>query len=90
MDGCAGSRASSQDDPFKESTLSASDASPQENLDSKKLYVYLKQQKDEISNLVGRIDSLNYTVSMLNDKYIEVSNSLDSLKNILIRQNCFL
>ena len=84
---CAGSRASSKDDPFKESTLSASDASPQENLDSKKLYVYLKQQKDEISDLVGRIDSLNNTVSIQNDKYIEVSNSLDSLKNILIQQN---
>ena len=84
---CAGSRASSQDDPFKESTLSASDASSQENLDSKKLYVYLKQQKDEISNLVGRIDSLNNTVLIQNDKYIEVSNSLDSLKNILIQQN---
>ena len=84
---CAGSRASSQDDPFKESTLSASDASSQENLDSKKLYVYLKQQKDEISDLVGRIDSLNNTVSIQNDKYIEVSNSLDSLKNILIQQN---
>ena len=84
---CAGSRASSQDDPFKESTLSASDASPQENLDSKKLYVYLKQQKDEISNLVGRIDSLNNTVSVQNNKYIAVSNSLDSLKNILIQQN---
>ena len=84
---CAGSRASSKDDPFKESMLPASDVSSQENLDSKKLYVYLKQQKDEISNLVGRIDSLNNTVSTQNDKYIEVSNSLDSLKNILIQQN---
>ena len=84
---CAGSRASSKDDPFKESMLPASDVSSQENLDSKKLYVYLKQQKDEISDLVGRIDSLNNTVSIQNDKYIEVSNSLDSLKNILIQQN---
>ena len=84
---CAGPKASSQDDPFKEFSRSTPDASSQENLDSKKLYVYLKQQKDEISDLVSKIDSLNNTVSIQNDKYIGVSNSLDSLKNILIQQN---
>ena len=84
---CVGSRVSSQDDLFKESARPTSDASSQENLDNKKLYVYLKQQKDEISDLVGRIDSLNNTVSIQNDKYITVSNSLDSLKNNLVQQN---
>ncbi len=77
---CAGSRASSQDDPFKESARPTSESSSQENLDSKKLYVYLKQQKEEISVLVSRIDSLNNTVSVQNDKFVAVSNSLDSLK----------
>ena len=77
---CAGSRASSQDDPFKESTRPTSESSSPENLDSKKLYVYLKQHKEEISVLVSRIDSLNNTVSLQNDKFLAVSNSLDSLK----------
>jgi len=77
---CAGSRASSQDDPFKESARPTSESSSPENLDSKKLYVYLKQQKEEISVLVSRIDSLNNTVSVQNDKFVAVSNSLDSLK----------
>jgi TolA-binding protein len=77
---CAGSRASSQDDPFKESDRPTSESSSPENLDSKKLYVYLKQQKEEISVLVSKIDSLNNTVSVQNDKFVAVSNSLDSLK----------
>ena len=77
---CAGSRASSQDDPFKESARPTSESSSPENLDSKKLYVYLKQQKEEISDLVSRIDSLNNIVSVQNDKFVAVSNSLDSLK----------
>ena len=84
---CAGSRASLQDDPFNNSTLTAPDPSSQENLDSKKLYIYLKQQKGEISDLVRKIDSLNNIVSIQDVKYITVSNSLDSLKNILIKEN---
>ncbi|MBT5077351.1 MAG: tetratricopeptide repeat protein [Candidatus Marinimicrobia bacterium] len=78
---CAGSRASSQNDPFKESSRPISDSDSQENLDSKKLYVYLKQQKDEISELVGRIDSLNTIVFSQNENFVAVSNSLDSLKS---------
>ena len=49
---CAGSRASSQDDPFKESTLSASDASSQENLDSKKLYKTNDISKISVNDIV--------------------------------------
>ena len=51
------------------------------------MYVYLKQQKDQISDLVGRIDSLENTILVQRDKFIIVSNSLDSLKNISIEQN---
>ena len=49
--------------------------------------MYLKQQKDEISDLVGRIDSLNNTVTIQNDKYVLVRNSLDSLRNDFTNQN---
>ena len=84
---CAGSKASSKVDPFKESARPNSEDPSQENLDSKKLYVYLKQQKDEISDLVGRIDSLNNTVAIQNDKYLSVRNSLDSLRNDFTNQN---
>ena len=84
---CAGSKASSKVDPFKESARPNSEDFSQENLDSKKLYVYLKQQKDEISDLVSRIDSLNNTLAIQNDKYVSVRNSLDSLKNDFTSQN---
>ncbi len=84
---CAGSKTSSKVDPFKKSARPNSEDPSQENLDSKKLYVYLKQQKDEISDLVGRIDSLNNTVAIQNDKFVSVRNSLDSLKNDFINQN---
>jgi TolA-binding protein len=78
---CAGSKASSQVDPFKQSARPDSEGLSQENMDSKKLYVYLKQQKNEILDLVGKIDSLNNTVLLQDDKYIAVRNSLDSLKD---------
>ena len=78
---CAGSKASTEVDPFKESARPNSESLSQENMDSKKLYVYLKQQKNEILDLVGKIDSLNNTVVLQDDKYIAVLNSLDSLKN---------
>jgi TolA-binding protein len=78
---CAGSKASTEVDPFKESARSNSESISHENMDSKKLYVYLKQQKNEILDLVGKIDSLNNTVLLQDDKYIAVRNSLDSLKD---------
>ena len=84
---CAGSKASSGVDPFKESIRQVSEDPSQENLDTKKLYVYLKQQKDEISDLVSRIDSLNNILTIQDDKYIVIRNSLDSLKNDFIKQN---
>lgn len=84
---CAGSKASSGVDPFKESIRQVSDDPAQENLDTKKLYVYLKQQKDEISDLVSRIDSLNNILTIQDDKYIVIRNSLDSLKNDFTKQN---
>ena len=84
---CAGSKASSGVDPFKESIRQVSEDPSQENLDTKKLYVYLKQQKDEISDLVSRIDSLNNILTIQDDKYIVIKNSLDSLKNDFIKQN---
>ena len=84
---CVGSRGSSKVDPFKELAHQNFEDLPQENLDTKKLYVYLKQQKDELSNLVGRIDSLNNTLAIQNDKYISLSNSLDSLKDNFTNQN---
>ena len=84
---CAGSKASSKVDPFKESARPNSESLSQENMDSKKLYVYLKQQKNEISDLVVRIDSLNNSLETQNDKYVVVRNSLDSLKNDFNNQN---
>ena len=84
---CAGSKASSGVDPFKESIRQVSEDPSQENLDTKKLYVYLKQQKDEISDLVSRMDSLNNIITIQDDKYIVIRNSLDSLKNDFIKQN---
>ena len=84
---CAGSKASSKVDPFKESARPNSEDYSQENLDSKKLNVYLKQQKDKISDLVSSIDSLNNTLAIQNDKYVSVRNSLDSLKNDFTNQN---
>lgn len=84
---CAGSKASSGVDPFKESIRQVSEDPSQENLDTKKLYVYLKQQKDEISDLVSRIDSLNNILTIQDDKYIVIRNSLDSLKNDFTKQN---
>jgi len=84
---CAGFRSSVQNDPFKEFSRPASDTSSEEHLDSKKLYVYLKQQKDEISELESKIDSLTQSVSIL-DKNFEILNiDLDSLVNIHTQQN---
>jgi len=61
---CAGFRTSAQDNPFNESARSASDISSEEQLDSKKLYVYLKQQKEEITVLESKIDSLTQSISI--------------------------
>ena len=57
---CAGSN--SNIDPFKESSIQNSNEENKENLDNKKLYVYLKQQENQITDLTDKLETVSSAV----------------------------
>lgn len=81
---CAGSN--SNIDPFKDSSIQNSDEENKENLDNKKLYVYLKQQENQITDLTDKLKTVSNTVENQESQFINLKNTVDEFQVSLENQ----
>ena len=81
---CAGSN--SNIDPFKESSIQNSNEENKENLDNKKLYVYLKQQENQITDLTDKLETVSSAAENQEKQFIKLKNTVDKLQVSLENQ----
>jgi TolA-binding protein len=81
---CAGSN--SNIDPFKESSIQNSNEENKENLDNKKLYVYLKQQENQITDLTDKLKTVSSAAENQEKQFIKLKNTVDKLQVSLENQ----
>ena len=81
---CAGSN--SNIDPFKESSIQNSNEGNKENLDNKKLYVYLKQQENQITDLTDKLKTVSSAAENQEKQFIKLKNTVDKLQVSLENQ----